>query len=200
MGNQTAGTRLPYREQLLHPNWQRRRLERLEASGWACSACEDTGSTLHVHHRCYVKGRMVWEYDDDDLQVLCETCHAHHHADRALLDRVLRGIEFAPGSQRRTAETVAAALLAGFASEHLDTNTLDVGAGLATRSQHRALYALGKVAALLDCGAMQAAHIPLLVDLLQAVATDGGLPHAPAGVHDAVLAHWFGWDGIVDDL
>jgi hypothetical protein len=32
---------------------------------------------------------MVWEYEDHELEVLCEDCHKQHHADRELLDRIL---------------------------------------------------------------------------------------------------------------
>lgn len=85
------GTTMPlsYREQLLHPNWQRRRLERLSLSQWKCDACTSAEVTLHVHHKRYVKGRMAWEYDDDELSVLCDPCHQTAHATRELLMRLL---------------------------------------------------------------------------------------------------------------
>ena len=81
--------KLTYREQLLHPNWQRKRLEMLEKAQWTCGNCGETEATLHVHHRRYVKGRMVWDYDEEELEVLCDSCHAEHHAHRELLDRIL---------------------------------------------------------------------------------------------------------------
>lgn len=80
---------LTYREQYLHPNWQRKRLETLEAAGFACEVCGDPERTLNVHHKRYVKGRMVWEYGSDELQCLCEPCHLEHHEQRALLDALL---------------------------------------------------------------------------------------------------------------
>lgn len=64
-----------YAEKLKDPRWQRRRLEILEAGGWKCSECGDAKSTLHVHHGTYVKGRDPWDYPDDFLRVLCESCH-----------------------------------------------------------------------------------------------------------------------------
>lgn len=78
-----------YREQLLHPSWQRRRLERLQACDWRCQACESRDRTLHVHHKRYVKGRMVWEYSDDELAVLCVDCHETAGAVREQLMAVL---------------------------------------------------------------------------------------------------------------
>lgn len=70
---------LSYREQLLSPQWQRKRLESLEACGWKCLHCGDTDTTLHVHHKRYVKGRMAWEYDASELVVLCDPCHKDEH-------------------------------------------------------------------------------------------------------------------------
>jgi hypothetical protein len=81
--------KLTYSEQLKHPNWQRRRLEMLAEAKWVCQGCEATEKTLHVHHRQYFKGRMAWEYADDELKVLCETCHAAEHADEELLKQLL---------------------------------------------------------------------------------------------------------------
>lgn len=72
--------KLTYAEQLKHPNWQRKRLEMLNAADFQCTRCGDKEKTLHVHHKQYVKGRMAWEYEQDELDVLCETCHelSHH--------------------------------------------------------------------------------------------------------------------------
>jgi hypothetical protein len=69
--------------------WQRRRLERLEQAGWECQNCGDKSTTLHVHHKQYIKGRMAWEYDDLELAVLCEPCHESEHADQSVLKQLL---------------------------------------------------------------------------------------------------------------
>jgi hypothetical protein len=71
--------KMSYGEQLKHPNWQRLRLERLEAAGWKCQACGDKETTLHVHHKQYAKGRMAWDYPAENFAVLCEPCHAQAH-------------------------------------------------------------------------------------------------------------------------
>jgi hypothetical protein len=70
---------LTYSEQLRHPNWQRRRLEMLNAAGFVCQCCKTVDKTLHVHHKQYFKGRMAWEYEDKELLVLCEDCHTQEH-------------------------------------------------------------------------------------------------------------------------
>lgn len=80
-----------YLEKLKDPRWQRKRLEVLELSHWSCEMCSDTESTLHVHHKHYFKGREPWEYDADQLSVLCESCHeARHSEDDRLMDVVSR--------------------------------------------------------------------------------------------------------------
>lgn len=80
---------MTYREQLLHPFWQRKRLQRLEASEWMCDHCAAEENTLHVHHKRYVKGRMAWEYENDELAVLCNKCHLDEHALDDLLKEML---------------------------------------------------------------------------------------------------------------
>jgi len=81
--------RMPsYFDFLKDPRWQKRRLERLEDARWECSNCGDGKSTLHVHHQRYIKGRKPWEYSDQELTVLCETCHSAAHDDKKLLERM----------------------------------------------------------------------------------------------------------------
>lgn len=84
-----AKQKLTYSEQLRHPNWQRKRLEAFNHYGFECSNCGDKEQTLNVHHKRYVKGRMAWEYEIDDLAVLCGPCHAAEHEEREMLDRIL---------------------------------------------------------------------------------------------------------------
>lgn len=71
--------RKTYRELLLDPRWQRRRLECLEAAGFRCQRCRHTDKTLNVHHRRYYGGRLPWEYTDAQLIVLCDDCHELQH-------------------------------------------------------------------------------------------------------------------------
>lgn len=71
--------RKTYREWLLDPRWQKRRLECLEAAGFRCQRCRHTDKTLQVHHRRYYAGRKPWEYTDAQLIVLCDDCHELQH-------------------------------------------------------------------------------------------------------------------------
>jgi hypothetical protein len=70
-----------YFEKLKDPRWQKKRLEALQIADFHCQMCGDGTSTLHVHHKQYFKGRDPWEYDAMQLAVLCEDCHAAHHAE-----------------------------------------------------------------------------------------------------------------------
>lgn len=111
--NGTTMTKMTYGEQLKHPNWQRLRLERLQAAGWKCQTCADKDTTLHVHHRRYIKGRMAWEYPAENFAVLCEQCHgqAHEIDDQIRLLLALLPVEHVPR---------AFALLLGFFEVDMD--------------------------------------------------------------------------------
>jgi len=107
-------SKLTYSEQLRHPLWQRKRLEVLSLSGWACECCSAIDQTLHVHHKRYVKGRMAWEYSRDELAALCETCHQEtHHADDVFRDVLAHCPMTGPRSLRS-----AMAVAAGFIGIH----------------------------------------------------------------------------------
>lgn len=81
--------KLTYSEQLKHPNWQRRRLEALQASYFTCEECGDAESTLNVHHKRYVRGRMAWEYENKELMVVCDSCHTDAHNLKSSIELVL---------------------------------------------------------------------------------------------------------------
>jgi hypothetical protein len=68
-----------YWEKLKDPRWQKKRLEALQASDFACEVCYNDEQTLHVHHKEYFKGREPWDYEVSQLAVLCEVCHAEQH-------------------------------------------------------------------------------------------------------------------------
>lgn len=63
-----------YGEKLKNPKWQKRRLEILSRDGFKCVRCDCTERELHVHHKKY--SGDPWEATDDDLETLCNCCHA----------------------------------------------------------------------------------------------------------------------------
>lgn len=136
-----ASKKLTYSEQLKSPHWQRKRLEVLNAADWTCSCCGGKETTLHVHHRHYVKGRMAWEYEEHELAVLCEPCHAEEHEQRELLDTILMQANTSMGGAYPT----AIGLLAGYFDAHLDLGP-DVAAAAIQIDGH--MFDLGVFAAI----------------------------------------------------
>lgn len=66
-------TKVTYAEKLKNPKWQKRRLEILQRDDFRCRFCQDSESTLHVHHLSY-QGNP-WETPSEHLITLCEDCH-----------------------------------------------------------------------------------------------------------------------------
>jgi len=64
-----------YLAKLRDPRWQKKRLEILSRDNWTCQICSDTTTTLHVHHRAYMRGKEPWDHLDELLVTLCERCH-----------------------------------------------------------------------------------------------------------------------------
>lgn len=64
-----------YAESLKDPRWQKKRLEILDRDSFTCSICDDTTSTLYVHHKYYIVGRLPWEYPNFCYATLCGVCH-----------------------------------------------------------------------------------------------------------------------------
>ncbi len=112
--------KINYAQKLLDPRWQKKRLEVLEQADWSCEMCGDSESTLHVHHKQYIKGRDPWEYSRGQLVVLCRLCHGNHHdkgEDVLALVSSFAGMD-GPGSRNECAMLLAGFLgLAGFENE-----------------------------------------------------------------------------------
>lgn len=71
-----------YSEYLKNPKWQKKLLEILSRDNFSCVVCGngiDTDTQVHVHHLSYRKGRMPWEYEINDMRVLCKRCHQRIH-------------------------------------------------------------------------------------------------------------------------
>lgn len=70
---------MTYQDKLKDPRWQKKRLEILKRDAWCCQVCNDTKSTLHVHHLFYKDNLDPWDYDDKDLITLCDKHHEFVH-------------------------------------------------------------------------------------------------------------------------
>lgn len=147
---------MTYKEQLLHPNWQRKRLEILQRDDFCCRLCCDTETTLHVHHKQYAKGRMAWEYPNDELVTLCAECHDTMHEQQGLLRDITAKLHVDGPGQLSS----AAALLAGWANgaQGLD---LSHAFGLSPTD-----YMAGEIALLLEEGCL-AIQLDALIEVLR---------------------------------
>lgn len=72
-------SRKSYSDELKDPRWQKKRLEILNRDEFTCQMCSDSESTLHVHHKRYIKGVKPWDYASHDLATVCENCHEEAH-------------------------------------------------------------------------------------------------------------------------
>lgn len=78
-----------YSEKLKDPRWQKKRLEVFKRDEFTCQKCYDDESTLHVHHRYYIKGKDPWDYPLDAFVTLCEECHQNEREHRSAAEDAL---------------------------------------------------------------------------------------------------------------
>lgn len=83
---------MTYADKLKDPRWQKKRLKILERDEWMCQQCQETESTLMVHHFQYLKDCEPWEYDDHDLITLCKYCHEAEHRERKPFEDTLLNV------------------------------------------------------------------------------------------------------------
>lgn len=76
-------SRESYREALLDPRWQKKRLEIFQRDGFKCRWCGVENLTLHVHHFKY--GDNPWDGDDEDKVTMCAECHRRAHFQEKLM-------------------------------------------------------------------------------------------------------------------
>jgi hypothetical protein len=69
-----------YSEKLKDPRWQKKRLEILNRDDWTCQICGAKDRPLHAHHPQYNSEiNNPWEYDNQQIITLCESCHSIEH-------------------------------------------------------------------------------------------------------------------------
>ena len=67
-----------YNRLLEDKRWKEFRLKVLSERGNKCECCGGT-DVLQIHHTFYMMGKMPWEYDINDMRVLCKKCHQRIH-------------------------------------------------------------------------------------------------------------------------
>jgi hypothetical protein len=66
-----------YAEKLRDPRWQEKRLRLFDKAEWTCELCERVRPEegLQVHHPIYLTGLNPWDYPDEIMMTLCDSCH-----------------------------------------------------------------------------------------------------------------------------
>lgn len=67
-----------YNRLLEDKRWKEFRLKVMSERGNKCECCGET-HILQIHHTFYISGKMPWEYNIDDMRVLCKKCHQRIH-------------------------------------------------------------------------------------------------------------------------
>ena len=67
-----------YKHLLKDKRWKEFRLKVMSERGSKCECCGGT-HILQIHHTFYISGKMPWEYNIDDMRVLCKKCHQRIH-------------------------------------------------------------------------------------------------------------------------
>lgn len=70
---------MTYAEKLKDPRWQKKRLEVFGRDDFTCRMCGSKDKTLIVHHACYLPGSEPWDYDNNFLYTMCESCHETYY-------------------------------------------------------------------------------------------------------------------------
>ena len=67
-----------YNRLLEDKRWKEFRLKVMSERGSRCECCGGT-HILQIHHTFYIRGKMPWEYEINDMRVLCKKCHQRIH-------------------------------------------------------------------------------------------------------------------------
>jgi hypothetical protein len=81
----------------------------MERDGFTCQFCGDSLNTLNVHHVLYLPNKDPWEYEDQYLITVCETCHTDEERLKED-DLFLAGNFVLAGIKRRDLYSLASAL------------------------------------------------------------------------------------------
>ena len=82
-----------YKEKLLNPKWQKKRLEVLERDSFTCQICASDTETLHVHRKSYKFGNEPWDYDLSNFTTLCFDCHKLEGNAKEELNEMIKNLQ-----------------------------------------------------------------------------------------------------------
>lgn len=72
--------KITYSQKLKSDQWIEFARRMKENANYSCQVCRRGKVILQVHHWFYEYGREPWEYDQEEVIVLCEGCHKEYHA------------------------------------------------------------------------------------------------------------------------
>lgn len=81
----TMTDKVYYGEKLFDPKWIAKRKRILQRDSNQCTICGKNEGRLHVHHKQYHIIKRLhkhidpWDYHDNLLTTLCESCHSRGH-------------------------------------------------------------------------------------------------------------------------
>ena len=67
-----------YKDQLKDKRWKKLANKIRKRDNYTCQKC-GSHEHLQVHHKKYIKNRLAWEYDEENLITLCSECHKKVH-------------------------------------------------------------------------------------------------------------------------
>lgn len=79
-------TKEQYQELLLDPLWDLKRKYILKRDRYTCRNCGCKGVKLHVHHTYYEGEKKPWQYPNESMLSLCESCHEAEHRNKPIED------------------------------------------------------------------------------------------------------------------
>ena len=69
---------ISYKDQLKDKRWKKLANKIIKIDNYTCQLC-GSHEHLQVHHKKYIKDRLAWEYDEENLITLCSECHKKVH-------------------------------------------------------------------------------------------------------------------------
>ena len=129
-----------YWEKLKDPRGQKKRLEIMQDREFKCEMCGDDETSLNVHHKEYFKGHEPWEYENNQLAVICENCHKAQHDN---LD-ILKWVCSQAGLDGPCNRDELATLLAGYMK--IDYEGFLTFTGLEDHEYIKRIYGIGQAA------------------------------------------------------
>lgn len=75
--------KLGWEKEYQHPLWEKRRAQIRRRDNNLCTVCKQPG-LLQVHHLIYDSRLHVWEYEDQHLITVCDSCHEKLHQQKPI--------------------------------------------------------------------------------------------------------------------